>query len=238
MNYKIIGEDERFNILETLLQKHGLRKAEPVDLIIAGPRDSIINYLENLSLNALVWGGKESKKELSKYNLMKLTPSDFYQRKNSIATAEGTLSIAITESKNIIHDLSVLILGYGFLGKEVAELFQNVGSKVIVCSKDDDELSIANFNGISTINLSQLSYLKYPLIINTIPAKILTKDILNTTPEDCILIDLASVSCLDEADINRLKLIRALGLPGIYSPSYAAKCIYEDLLPFIGKEST
>ena len=236
MNYLIIGEDQRFTLLKTLLNKHGLVNTEPADLVIAGPSEMVTNYLDQIAVNAIIWGGKESKDRLAENHLLKLSASDYYRKKNSIATAEGTLSIAISETDSTINSLPVLILGYGFLGKEVASIFQNMGATVTVCSKDEGELAVAKFSSFHCILLQQLSILKYSLIINTIPAEVLTKNQLQTTPEDCILIDLASVPCCDKTNTTNLRIIYANGLPGRFSPFYAAKCIYEELLPFIGKE--
>lgn len=232
MNYILLGTDKRFEYLGSLLRRKNLAHACPAQIAILAPRESAFRHTKELAPGAYIFSGCDSKESLEAQGYKKIVPSSTYIRKNSHATAEGALCLAISETEDILQNKQVLLLGFGALGKEVADLFSCLEMKITVCSRDDEELGIAKFSGFSTIQLSLLKNLSYPVIINTIPAAVLNPFLLNTASSNSILIELASIPCCNPEDAP-FYIVPAKGLPGRFSPSYSARCIYEELLPYL-----
>lgn len=149
---------------------------------------------------------------------------------NTIATAEGTIQTMISNTKNIIHESNILILGFGRVAKTLAKKLQGLVRNVDCASNNKEELAWIEAFGYNVINLENLveNISKYDIIINTIPAIILNYENMKYIRKDTLLIDLASnPGGIDknEAENEGLKLIHALGLPGKIAPITSAKFI-------------
>ena len=149
---------------------------------------------------------------------------------NTIATAEGTIQTMISNTKNIIHESNILILGFGRVAKTLAKKLQGLVRNVDCASNNKEELAWIEAFGYNVINLENLveNISKYDIIINTIPAMILNYENMKYIRKDTLLIDLASNPGgidKDEAKDKGLKLIHALGLPGKTAPVSSAKFI-------------
>ncbi|MEL7569651.1 MAG: NAD(P)-dependent oxidoreductase [Eubacteriaceae bacterium] len=243
MNFMIFGKDLRYNYLKELLQKSGWKENQReelsdnrADLLILSPNESVLTYINASKPGALIFGGKNaSRSEIEAAGRVKFEQSNKFKIKNSIATAEGALSIAISETNHTIYKSDVLVLGYGFLGKEVADLFNKMGAKVTVCCRSQEQLKIAGSKGYECIELKNLCALSYNIILNTIPALVLDADKFKSTPTGAILIELASIPCCDETQ-EGIRIIKAGGLPGKFSPYSAALFMYEEILDKIWEE--
>lgn len=207
MNFLIHGQDTRYNILESIMIKDGHNKCRPADIIILDHTKKQENYTDYLKKGGIIIGG-------SGYEY-----SNRYRKFNSVLTAEGALSLIIEHTPFSVCNSSVLILGYGFLGKEVAAIFTSVGANVTVAVKTPNELK-------------SLTHLNYDIIINTIPAPILNQSLIDTMHNDSILLELASTSCLMK-DVNCPQLLIGNGLPGRFSPKSAARNLYMEIKSII-----
>lgn len=228
MNYLMVGKDSRYGYLRSLLDQSDFCETTPADLLILGPRDSCKKYLPCLRPHAYVLSGIDSNEELASVGLNRLTTSECFRVKNSRVTAEGALCLAIAETRICLLGASVLVLGFGYLGKEVAALFRNFGCCVTICSREQKELTLARSMGYSTLHLSKLSALPYSVILNTIPHGVLSLELLQTAPSDSILIELASIPCCKCA-AKAIRTIDARGLPGRFAPASAASYFMEEI---------
>ncbi len=59
---------------------------------------------------------------------------------NTIATAEGTIQVAIENTNKIIHGSEVLILGFGRIGKVLARKLAGLSVKVTCAARKDEDL--------------------------------------------------------------------------------------------------
>lgn len=160
---------------------------------------------------------------------------------NTIATAEGTIEIAISNTQNTLSESKVLILGYGRVGKTLVNKMKNLVYKLDCATKEKNELALIQTNsGCNKMNLDDIEkYLdNYDIIINTIPAMVLDKEKIQKIRKDTLLIDLASnPGGIDkkEAISRQINVIHALGLPGKYAPRTSAKFIKEVIFEYINK---
>lgn len=172
--------------------------------------------------------------------LIRLFTRDDMAILNSIPTAEGTLSLAMNETDEIIHGSNVLILGFGRIGMTVGRLFSNVGAQVSVAARKLADLARIKEMGLQPVHMNQLDdvELSYDIFINTIPALIIDDDVLTRIQTEALIIDLASAPGgvdFQAAKQHGMTAIHALGLPGQVAPKSAGKMIAEVLIGLLDK---
>ena len=236
MNFLIYGEDCRHAILSDLLQQAGHTKQAPADLLILSPKESFTAHTDVINSNCLIWGGIPSETSvLLTEGYRKVKQSDRFRVKNSVYTAEGAVALAVNETKTALCETQILILGYGFLGKECARLFSALGATVTVYTENPAELSVALQKGFTTKKLSELSDLDDTVIINTIPANVFDRLPVYCNNAPALLIELASVPCLTK-NIPGLRVLPAAALPSRFCPQSAARLMFDEIIEQIKKE--
>lgn len=149
---------------------------------------------------------------------------------NSIPTVEGTIMMAIQNTNFTIHSSKVVILGLGRVGMSVASKFAALGADVSVGAREKADIARINEMGMKAFQLKDLS--KYSsncdLLINTIPALVVTEEVIQPMPSHALIIDLASKPGGTDYDYAKKRGIKALpapGLPGIVAPKTAGKIL-------------
>ena len=171
---------------------------------------------------------------------------DYYEREeltvaNAIPTAEGAVAIAITELPFTLHGTDVLITGFGRVAKVLAHTLKSMGAKVTVAARKLEDFAWMNVYGYNAVHISDLADAVecYPLIFNTVPEIIFTRQILEHAVSDVLIIDLASKSggvdmkAAKELDIN---IIHALSLPGKTAPVTAGIIIKDSIVNILRDE--
>ena len=157
---------------------------------------------------------------------------------NTIATAEGTIQVAIENTNKIIHGSEILILGFGRIGQVLARKLAGLSAKVTCAARKDEDLAWIQAYGHKATNINSLGEnLKlYDIIINTVPHIILNEERLKYIKKDCLLIDLASnPGGIDKKAVkdNKLKFVWALSLPGKVAPITTAEFIKDTIYNII-----
>lgn len=153
---------------------------------------------------------------------------------NTIATAEGTIQVAIENTNKILHGSEVLILGFGRIGKVLARKLAGLSVKVTCAARKDEDLAWIQAYGHKATNINNLgeNLRQFDVIINTVPHLILSKERLEYVKKDCLLIDLASnpggIDKKSVKDMN-LQFVWALSLPGKVAPTTSAEFIKETI---------
>ena len=153
---------------------------------------------------------------------------------NTIATAEGTIQLAMENTTRTIHGSNVLVMGFGRVGKVLAKLLDGIGANVSCEARKNSDIAWIKAYGYNPIHLSELDNElgNYDLIINTIPFQILDENRLKLVKKECTILDLSSTpGGVDRAAARRLglKMIWALSLPGKVAPLTSAEFIKETL---------
>lgn len=157
---------------------------------------------------------------------------------NAIATAEGTILEAIRRSPINLHHSNTLVLGYGRCAKVLAQKLKAMDADVTVAARKMEALSYAEAYGFHTMYLHDAlkDLSSYDFIFNTIPMKLLTREVLTTTRQSVSIIDIASApggvdfSAAEELGLN---VALCLALPGIYAPLSSAKILLTSILDTI-----
>lgn len=194
-------------------------------------------YLKN---GALVTGGRMGTDMIEYFNSLGFDTADYFRReelviKNCVPTAEGALALAMRELDVTVSGTRTLICGWGRVAKACARLFSAAGARVCVTARKLSGLAEAESMGLEAFELEQLFARSggFRLIINTVPAMVLTREAICSTRKDCLIIDLASrpggtdfAAC---AELSR-KAIHALSLPGKCAPVTAGEIIADTVL--------
>lgn len=143
---------------------------------------------------------------------------DSYALLNAVPTAEGAIKTAIENTDFTIWQSNILVIGYGRVGKILADRLKKLGANVTVSArkpKDFAELETLGFNYINTENIPHL-YLGYSIIFNTVDAIVLPNETVRNLPCE-LLVDLSSSGGFD------LNFAEAIGIKALKTPSLPAK---------------
>ena len=155
---------------------------------------------------------------------------------NSIPTAEGAISLAISETDFTLWGSKVLVIGYGRVGKIVADRLKALGAIVTVSARkprDFANLSALNFKHINTETLCDI-YLDFDIIFNTVDATVLSDSALENCPAD-LIIDLSSKGGfnLNYAKALGIKAFKPGGIPGVCAPKTAGEILAQTVCELI-----
>ncbi len=172
--------------------------------------------------------------------------------RNAYLTAEGALILAGRETDFALRGTSAAIIGYGRIGKLLARLLLALGVEVTVCARRPEVLLWAAMDGCHPLRIGDDRCAgggmfplccAHPILFNTVPEPILTRELLLCLEPGTLLVDLASAPFgVRDVDVheaiaeNHLRYIRAPAIPGQYAPrdaGYAiADCVVERLRGF------
>lgn len=200
-------------------------------------------FIECLAGKKLIAGNIIIKDELEEKGIESI---DLFRREeftvlNTIATAEGTIQLAMEETSRTVHGSNVLVMGFGRIGKVLANMLDGIGAKVYCEARKDEDIAWIKAYGYNPIHLNDLNeHLgKFDIIINTIPFQVLDKDRLELVNPEVVIIDIAS----NPGGVDRfaakqkgIKLIWALSLPGKVAPISSAEFIKETIYHILEEE--
>ena len=236
MNIYIVSNDERYKYLCDALKAAGHnttisepQRLENADAVIFSVRDELTReeyekVLLGLNKETIVFsGGQAIINELFSGRVVNYSQNEDFLLKNAYLTAEAFLSIWHKEVKESPLGKSVLIVGYGRIGKSLAKIFSNLGASVNIYARREAVREEVKNDGYVPVLLEEFS--GFDAIINTAPSVVFDKKIINEIPSKTYLFDLASNCGFEDSS----KVIFALGLPGKILPKSAANVIYDTI---------
>ncbi len=162
---------------------------------------------------------------------------DFTYR-NALLTAEGALSLILNDYEGSVYNSRILVTGYGRIGKLLSEMLRSMGAVVTVAARRLSDRSLIQLRGMTAAKYTEIDYSLYPIIINTVPAPVISVDAVDHMREDVFLVDLASmpggVDCI-RARERGLTCIHALSLPGKTAPLAAGRIIKDTILTILSE---
>ena len=192
-----------------------------------------------------VLGGRMSEEMKRELTAKGLEFEDYYKReelivKNAIPTAEGALEIAFSEMPTTIFGSKCLVTGFGRVGKVMAKKLKALEADVTVSARKYADFAWIEEAGMKPIHTEDLPIFveKFDLIVNTVPALLLTEEILKRVKDDALIIDLASKpGGVDFSAAKRLNknVIWALSLPGKTAPITAGDIIKEAVVNILSE---
>ena len=159
---------------------------------------------------------------------------------NAELTAEGAVSLAISETSRALLGSKAAVLGFGRIAKLCARYLAALGAVVTVCARKKRDLAWAAALGYGNADINDEAELRGVLaeadiVMNTVPAKIITPERAAAIKKDALLIELASVPCTDGEPPFRI--ISAGGLPGKTAPVSAGEIIADTIVNILTERS-
>lgn len=153
---------------------------------------------------------------------------------NAVPTAEGAVQIALEEMGVTLHRAQVLVLGFGRVGKLTAHRLAALGARVTVAARKYVDLAWAEAYGYRAQRIQELSgYLcGYDLVVNTVPSRVLVRELLEELSPGCLVLDLASKPGgvdFEGASELGVRAIWALSLPGRVAPVSAGAALRDTI---------
>ncbi len=241
---KTVEEMEWSDVDAIILPVHGTHLDGKVDSIFSDQEARLTTEaLRNTPKHCIVFSGisnlyLDECTTVSKRKLVKLMDRDDIAIYNSIPTAEGAIMMAIQHMDITIHRSNVVVIGLGRVGMTVARAFAALGAKVNVVARREDHLARITEMGLQAYHSDELkTALKdVDLCINTVPALIVTADMLAEMPQHALIIDLASKPGgvdFEYAEKRGMKALLAPSLPGIVAPKTAGQILADTLATLI-----
>ena len=254
----ILGKDNRSNELRKIMAGDvefvHYSKADYIISPIPFTRDNVYLTDEEIKVDELIFAMKKNdnsklitgainnisveKLNNNKINYVYIMKSEEFVQKNALATAEGTIDIIMQNTLTTIQNSNILIIGYGRISKKLAYMLKALGANITIVSRREETIKDAFEKGYISKNVKELANIvdEYEVIVNTVPAIVINKNVLENINKETLIIDLASgVGGIDyiEAKKQEKNTIWALSIPSKYSPKSAAKYLKEEITRII-----
>lgn len=254
-----IKEKGKLEILKTTALKMQMGEADiivlPIPVSVDGKTikqetaDDVVllsELYENLKEGQKLYGGLFSEQLIQTckekgalfYDLMK---DESVAIGNAIATAEGAVVEAMMLGEETLHGKECLVIGYGKCGSVLADKLKGLQAKVTVMARNAVSRTKARAMGYEVREMFERGDgqpEKYTYVFNTVPALVLTEQILSRFDSNVVIIDIASKPGGTDFDYCRYVGIKAklsLGLPGKYAPKTSGEILAEAVMSQFSK---
>lgn len=204
------------------------------------PKESFDEISAMITENHIVFGGMLNRSLKARLEKNGGKAYDYFEREdvtvmNAVPTVQGILKTMLENIDYTVHSSRCAVFGYGRLAKVAARTLAAMGADITVCVRKQSDIALARVNGCEGCFINDFHKIadKFDVIINTVPAPVINRGILENVRADCLIIDVASAPYgTDFAAANELG-IRALqcsSLPGKTAPKTAGKIIAEGII--------
>lgn len=166
-------------------------------------------------------------------NIYDYTKCESFALKNAYLTAESAVAVAIDNDDESLINNSVLIAGYGRIGKALHKILCAYTNDITICARDKNVRTLAECCGAKAIDFDKLKNKNdFKFIFNTVAHPVFNKDELDSLNKNTLIIDLASFPGGVDKHIskaNDIKLVVARGLPSKYSPKTAGSIVAQTI---------
>lgn len=249
----VAGQDARQRAAAQALRTAGYRvvgpeaaaEADYVLLPMSQERvsDEVARILQTARPGTLLLAGRPGAPVERAARQASLPLVDYFRRPeleclNAVPTAEGCLAMLLQLRQRTIWESDFLVLGYGRVGRAVARRLELLGGHVTVVARSAEQRANARCAGHHAAPLTALGNLlpAFDTVINTIPARVLCREMLKKLPPEALVIDLASSpGGTDFAAASELgiRAEHALALPGKCAPRTAGVLIAQTVIALL-----
>ena len=196
----------------------------------------ISDVLASVPENSMIFAGNVS--NITDDRILDYAKREAFAVMNAVPTAEGALLLALQNGKRTVLGMRVAVIGYGKVAFATAKLFHAVGADITVFARKEQARAEAHMMGYTAKPLTALSSCaeEYELLINTVPARILDREILSKLAKSAWVMELASAPFgldFDEAKSLGVHAELASGLPGKFFPETAGYAVADTVLDLL-----
>lgn len=198
--------------------------------MVYAPRSKeMLSFEEFLKLcrrGSFVAGGKfsDANKDLAcQYGvrLFDYARDEIFQVENAFYTAEGAVSVLISNTGRSLREQKVLVAGYGRISRALCSMLMSLGCSVSVYARNPVARAWCQSRGIKALDDLENMGL-YDAVINTVPADIFTCEVLSTVKGEAVVMDLSAAPGYVDKDVCAHLGIKLIYLPGL--PLSSAPC--------------
>lgn len=164
--------------------------------------------------------------EIPGHTVYDLLKDPIYVAENAYITAHCAVRLAMEKMPKPLRGCSILVIGWGRIGKCLAALLKGLEANVTVAARKESDQAILHALGYGVCNTENMDTNPFRIIYNTVPVMLLPN-----VPNNCLKIDLAS-----EPGIGGSDVIHARGLPGKEAPEASGDLIARTILRLLDKE--
>ena len=239
----IISKDKRFAYTKDILVKNGYdcEICEPHsfcggDVLLFSPKAELNEKeLETIfscgkNIKAVFTGQGQIVKKFFGGAIIDYSCDESFLLENAYITAQCAIRQTLENLDSVIYGKNALVIGYGRIGKYLASMLKSLGAVVFISARREESLKDAELSRMIPCQISEIDPKSLDLVYNTVPYKIVGKDISDNFSSEALVMELASGSGGFE-DEN--VAVKALGLPGKYMPKSAGKAISDLALRFL-----
>lgn len=149
---------------------------------------------------------------------------------NAIPTAEAILEILIRELPVTIDKCTFFVIGYGKIGKALSKMLKCLGADVTVSARKSADFALASAQGLKCVKTDPKMFFErdFRVIINTVPAVILTEESFGDIKRGTFVLDVSSYPGFIDKSLGEKYGVRVEGgfsLPAKTAPDTAGKII-------------
>ncbi len=249
----VAGHDARQRAAAQTLRTAGFRVIGPEAAVLADyvllpmsqerVSDEVARTLQAVRPGTLLLAGRPGAPVRRAAREANLPLVDYFSRPeleclNAVPTAEGCLALLLRLRERTVWESEFLVLGYGRIGRAVARRLDLLGGQVTVAARSAEQRANARCAGHRAVPLASLPDLLpvHDTVINTIPALVLPRTLLEKLPPGALIVDLASLpggtDFAAAAELG-LRAEQALALPGKCAPRTAGALIAQTVLTIL-----
>ena len=158
---------------------------------------------------------------------------------NAVPTAEAILALLIGNLPGTISDSSILILGYGKIGKALAGMLKGLGARVTASARKATDFAMMDIAKIDSIVTGCYGGLdRFDAVVNTIPHVTADEGFYVQLGEGGVVIDASASPGYMDGDCARshgVSFIEAFGLPGKTAPATSGRIIAKTVTDIFGR---
>ena len=236
----MIGEDT-----VVILPLPATRNDKTIFMPFSKKEISIDRLFSFLGRRNLVFGGIIKGELLSRLRESEIEFVDYYDQtfieKNAVLTAFGALKIILEHIDFALPLGKYAVAGFGRVAKETVAVLKSLSCDVTVFARNSSQREDAIIKGCKAEPLTSLSRLSGDLdiVINTVPTHIIHEETIMNMKNGSKIIELASAPFGLDFDVARkhgIDVVKAMGLPGKYTPKTAGEIIGKNMKDFLQRE--
>ncbi len=156
---------------------------------------------------------------------------------NAYITAEATVAEVLRYGAYSIQGQKVLVTGYGCCGLRIAKVFSALGADVTVAARRKEVRAQIQQDGYKACDFIEIKDIigEMHTVINTVPAMVITEELIRRMSSQCLIIDIASKpggTDFEAASRHGITAKLSLGLPGIYTTTSSAELLKDAIFKY------
>ncbi len=169
-------------------------------------------------------------------NYTDLSTREDLKLRNAVTTVEGAVKLLVEHTDEALFGRRVLIVGYGAIGKRLAFVLNALGCTVTVAARKEKDRVDGECHGYAAMNTANLALSGFDIVVNTVPASLLTEAVLKTATPDALFLELASAPGGIYRGVDGITVVDGPALPGKVAPVTAGEDLAKTVISILNTQ--